>query len=97
MVDRSIMCCPICGDPQPFIFWIDKTVPPTECAYNPAAKSVTDCEHQMTEARRAALWRKVCPASFDAAGVIIPGQLRHVIETVAAAGFDPMKGLPLNA
>ena len=86
--------CPICHDPAPFIFWIDPTNPPVECPYNKAARQVTDCPHQMTQARRAAVWRKVCPDSFDANGQMLTGQLGHVVTAVAAAGYNPDTGKP---
>lgn len=69
--------CPICGDPRPFIFWVDPE-PPEECPYG--ATTVTNCSYQMEEAKRQADWRKACPEAFDQNGNIIEGGLIMVMK-----------------
>lgn len=71
--------CPICGDPSPFVLWVDPR-PPVECPYNPAAKSVTDCTFQMQRGFQRAAWRKRFPHCFDENGNIKPGGLAHILE-----------------
>lgn len=88
-IPREKRKCPICGDPGPFILWVDDE-PPSECPYNPAAKNVTECAFQMKEAKRAALWRREVPEAFDAMGKIKPDGLYLVLTTLGKRGIDPM-------
>jgi hypothetical protein len=76
--------CPICGDPRPFIFWVDED-PPEECPYG--ATTVTNCTYQMEEAKRQAHWRKICPEAFDANGNIIKGGLTMVMRKLHPEAF----------
>lgn len=79
--------CPVCGDPGPFILWIEDE-PPMGCADDAAGlmgeartiRNVTECPRQMRDARRAALWRKLFPEQFDTTGAILPGGLVHILE-----------------
>lgn len=82
--------CPICGDPQPFVFWLEDAPPPT-CPDDPAwpRRSMhTICAHQMRKARQAAERRRLVPDAFDASGNILPGQIARVMRAVAAAHPD---------
>lgn len=72
--------CPVCGDPRPFIFWVDPQ-PPTECPYG--ATEVTNCSYQMNAAREAAERRRICPEAFDKNGNIKPGGLAMVMAKYA--------------
>lgn len=72
--------CPVCGDPRPFIFWVDPE-PPSECPYG--ATEVSNCSHQINEAKRAAAWRPLCPEAFDKNGDIRPGGLAMVMAKYA--------------
>jgi hypothetical protein len=71
-------CCPVCGDPGPFILWATAEEP-IECPYNAEAKSVTDCRYQMDKAWQSAEFRKLVPDAFDGDGKIKPGRLADVL------------------
>lgn len=71
-------CCPVCGDPGVYLFWIDQE-PPEGCPYTPEARSVTECSYQMRKAAQRALMRKVAPHCFDSQGNMLPGRLAEVL------------------
>jgi hypothetical protein len=85
MLPRDQRKCPVCGDPGPFRFWVDNQ-PPTECPYNPSAKSVTDCAYQMAKARQDASRRKLVPECFDDNGRILPGKSAEMLTKWAERG-----------
>jgi len=66
-VRRPRFRCPICGDPAPFIFWIED-FKPEQCPEGDYVKNVTQCQQQMAVARQAAELRKFCPEAFDRDG-----------------------------
>lgn len=78
--------CPVCGDPNGFIFWIDPE-PPAGCPQDPAwhegnprtIRNVTECAYQMGKAWQAAEFRKLVPDAFDSMGKMLPGQLARVL------------------
>lgn len=80
--------CPVCGDPRPYRFWQDSMEPP--CPYG--AYKVTDCSHQMQDARRAAAWLRIAPDCHGGDGAVLPGKLGEVLTRVAAAGVDVWTG-----
>jgi hypothetical protein len=86
--------CPVCGDPGPFELWQTSNEPPVECPYNPAAKSVTDCEHQMGKAWQSAEFRRLVPDAFDENGNIKPGRAADVLRAFVNA--HPDKALRLG-
>lgn len=73
--------CPICGDPQIYILWIDPE-PPDGCPVG--ADIVTNCSIQMERARGEAERRRAAPDCFDENGLILPGKLGEVLMRVAA-------------
>lgn len=76
MGERKGYVCPICGDPQPFILWVDKEPPPT-CPDDPAwprRSFHSICSRQLRKAEQAAELRRLTPDAFDANGVMIAGQ-----------------------
>ncbi len=83
--------CPICGDPNAYLFWIDPE-PPAGCPHDlswhdgspPEVTDVTQCAHQMGKARQRVEWRKAAPDCFDESGNIRPGKLPEVLERWAA-------------
>lgn len=77
-IPRDQRKCPICGDPAPFVFWIDDE-PPIECPYTPAARNVTECSYQMQTAAQRARWMKAVPDAFDENGKLKPGRLADVL------------------
>jgi hypothetical protein len=78
--------CPICGDPNAFLFWVDPE-PPAGCPQDenwhdgsaPTIRNVTECKWQMQKAWQAAEFRKLVPDAFDATGKMLPGQLARVL------------------
>jgi len=68
--ERQRFKCPVCGDPAPFMFWIED-FEPEECPEGPHVKNVTQCQSQMTMARQAAELRKFCPEAFDGNGKML--------------------------
>lgn len=81
--------CPICGDPNGYTLWIGKE-PPKECPEGPHVRNITECPLQMYQARRRALWLRVCPEAFDAAGNLRPGQFGTVHRALERAGHDSL-------
>jgi hypothetical protein len=84
--------CPICGDPNAYIFWVDPE-PPEGCPDDdvwhgggaPSIKNVTECKFQMKKAWQAAEFRKLVPDAFDRNGKMKPGELARVLEAFAKA------------
>jgi hypothetical protein len=79
--------CPVCGDPNGFIFWVDKE-PPVGCPQDmdnwgtpQAVKNVSECAYQRKKAWQAAEFRKLVPDAFDETGKMKPMQLARVLET----------------
>ena len=85
--------CPVCGDPRPYVLWVGHDGPP--CPYG--AHVVTDCSHQMQEARRIRLWQQHAPECHDNNGNLRAGQLPVVLERMRAAALDPWMGAPVDA
>lgn len=81
MLPRDQRKCPICGDPGPYVLWIDDE-PPSECAYTPGALNVTECSYQMGKAAQRARWMKALPDAFDESGKLKPGRLADVLATM---------------
>ena len=68
--------CPVCGDPDAFMFWVDDAPPPT-CPHDPTwpkRSIVGTCQFQLAKARQAADLRKLTPDAFDARGVMIEAE-----------------------
>lgn len=83
----SAVHCPICGDPNPFRFWID-AVPPLTCPDDPAwpARSLHGiCPRQLRRAEQAAERRKLTPDAFDKNGTLIPSEAGRMWENWFAA------------
>jgi hypothetical protein len=78
--------CPICGDPNGFIFWVDPE-PPIGCPQEDsdnwgspnAIKNVTECKYQMGKAWQAAEFRRLVPDAFDESGKMLKGELGRVL------------------
>ncbi len=82
--------CPICGDPNAYLFWVDSE-PPKACPQDHiwheggavTIKSVVECAWQRKRAWQAAEFRKLVPDAFDATGKMLPDQLGRVLEEFA--------------
>lgn len=77
--------CPVCGDPNGFILWVDNE-PPEGCPQDMenwgtvrAIKNVSECAYQRKKAWQAAEFRKLVPDAFDEAGKMKNGQLARVL------------------
>ena len=78
--------CPICGDPNGYIIWIDPD-PPEGCPHDSVwhktgrmtIKSVMECKYQRGKAWQAAEFRKLVPDAFDSHGNMLPKQLGRVL------------------
>jgi hypothetical protein len=86
--------CPVCGDPSVYALWVDKE-PPDECPLG--ATDLTRCELAMEKARQAALFRRVCPESFDASGNIRAGELGIVYVLGKVFEIEPNLKLIIGA
>ena len=90
--------CPVCGDPNGFLFWIDKE-PPDRCPEDYTHdQGITDAQHCPMQQKRAlseTIRRRCAPDCFDDAGRILPGTIGEALTRTEAAGFDPMSGRPL--
>ncbi|MGD9539070.1 MAG: hypothetical protein AB7P52_17695 [Alphaproteobacteria bacterium] len=75
---RPRVKCPICGDPGPFVLWVDPE-PPTSCPEGAHVRNVTECRYQMAKAKQRAAWRKARPDAFDTDGNPKPGRLIDVL------------------
>ena len=81
--------CPVCGDPRPFIFWIED-FEPEHCPEGPHVKDVTQCQWQMGEARQAAELRRFCPEAFDGNGLMKPNGWALIAAKQRAAAAKPV-------
>ena len=89
-MDRIGAVCPVCGDPGPYVLWIDNTPPVPPCPYG--AHSVASCSYQQDKIRAQKARLKVCPDLLDGHGNVLLGQFGALADRMVAAGLDPMTG-----
>jgi hypothetical protein len=88
--------CPICGDPGPFVLWIDKQ-PPLTCPDDPSwpERSLNSiCDRQLRSAEQAAARRRITPDGFDASGNIIPSEAARVWQNYVNSRMPTASGNP---
>ena len=84
--------CPICGDPNVYMFWVDPQ-PPEGCPDDMewqegraiSVRNVGECRRQRENAWQAAEFRKLVPDAFDKMGHMKPRQLARVLALFAEA------------